>query len=84
MSQRLDPVTAANAMRDAAIDVVRRVVGPHLAETVASHLPLACEVVDDDDDDYPPGCCDPRGHVWAISEETDRSYCENCGADGDA
>lgn len=23
-------------------------------------------------------------HQWAISEETDRAYCQQCGADGDA
>lgn len=39
-----------------------------------------------DDDSYPPPCPrDRQGvHDWVISEETDRSYCALCGADGDA
>jgi hypothetical protein len=37
-----------------------------------------------DDDSYPPRCTNPGGHVWVVSDEDDRSYCEQCGADGDA
>lgn len=38
------------------------------------------------DDD---ACSNPRGHSWVIQEEDEiagegRSYCEHCGADGDA
>lgn len=29
-------------------------------------------------------CSATAGHEWIVSEETDRSYCLNCGADGDA
>lgn len=39
---------------------------------------------DDDDDSYPPKCSSPGGHSWVVNDETDRCYCEFCGADGDA
>lgn len=38
----------------------------------------------DDDDSYPPPCPGRSDHSWVISDETDRSYCAFCGADGDA
>jgi hypothetical protein len=36
------------------------------------------------DEGHPPPCTNPAGHSWVTSEETDRSYCEFCSADGDA
>lgn len=44
------------------------------------------ELDDDDyDDSYPPPCTSRGGHVWVCSDENEEiSYCENCGADGNA
>lgn len=41
--------------------------------------------MDVDDDAYPPACTSPGGHRW-VCDDTDeeRSYCEYCGADGNA
>lgn len=37
------------------------------------------------DESYPPECTSRGGHVW-VCDDTDeeRTYCENCGADGNA
>ena len=62
-------------------------VAETFADTWAAKKAEAAAVAtaaEDDDGGYPPPCTDPGGHVWVISEETDRSYCENCFADGDA
>lgn len=40
------------------------------------------EVPSDEPDDE-GRCTDPAGHDWQVSD-TDRTYCTNCGADGDA
>jgi hypothetical protein len=41
--------------------------------------------MDDYDDSYPPPCTSPRGHRWVCSDEDEElTYCENCGADGNA
>lgn len=41
--------------------------------------------MDVDDEGYPEKCSDPRGHSWVCSDENEEiSYCENCGADGNA
>lgn len=40
---------------------------------------------DEDDDSYPPECTSRRGHVWVFRDDDEEiSYCENCGADGNA
>ncbi len=37
------------------------------------------------DDSYPPPCTNPTGHSWVCSDENEEiSYCEWCGADGNA
>lgn len=39
----------------------------------------------DDEDDDPDACTDPRGHVWVCRDDSEEiSYCERCGADGNA
>jgi len=41
--------------------------------------------VDDYDDSYPPPCTSRSGHRWVCSDENEElTYCENCGADGNA
>lgn len=39
---------------------------------------------DEDGDSYPPACSNPGGHSWVENEESGATYCEFCGADGDA
>ncbi len=42
-------------------------------------------VVDEDEDDsHPPRCSNATGHEWPNVEESERSLCVHCGADGDA
>lgn len=51
-----------------------------------------CQVCDaeweddqDDDDSYPPPCSEPAGHSWVCRDDNEEiSYCEHCGADGNA
>jgi len=50
---------------------------------------LAGAANEDDEDEDPQPCTDPRGHSWVIQDTEEiegegRSYCEWCGADGDA
>jgi hypothetical protein len=38
-----------------------------------------------DDDGYPPPCTNRRGHSWVCQDDDEEtSYCEWCGADGNA
>jgi hypothetical protein len=40
---------------------------------------------DDYDDSYPPACTNPQGHSWVCRDDNEEiSYCEWCGADGNA
>ena len=40
---------------------------------------------DEDDDGYPGPCTNAGGHSWVVSDENEEiSYCEHCGADGNA
>lgn len=48
-------------------------------------LAKRAQVERDGEDDEPSSrCSNPGGHEWKVNEETDRSYCCHCGADGDA
>lgn len=41
--------------------------------------------MDVDDDSYPPACTNRRGHKWVCRDDNEEiSYCEHCGADGNA
>lgn len=40
---------------------------------------------DADPGEYPPPCSDPGGHSWVCRDDNEEiSYCEHCGADGNA
>lgn len=41
--------------------------------------------MDVDDDGYPPPCSHRSGHSWVVRDDNEEiSYCQFCGADGNA
>lgn len=56
-----------------------------LADQLVSAAAPAFQRGPEEDDSYPPPCSNPGGHSWVVRDDNEEiSYCEFCGADGNA